>query len=241
MSSSSASVHVPHSRSEPQLPSFTPPVRPKFNSHKTDDRLREGSGRLPSFSMVNNISKNRKSVFRETGLLEGSESSGTAYTEQRSFGKKHDLDGFARLTADSPSDGPRRAGYAGSRGSSSHGEGEASSPSEKQPWYSRLTPGRRPRIQTVATAPSNMSGLSRLTMIALLIAVVLPGFSYNNGRKTVDLSGAKAGVIKTPRSGSGPVLEIRANSPTDVCTRWSHQGEECFDGLRWTDGERTSG
>lgn len=43
------------------------PVRPKFNSHITSDRLREGAGlRLPPFA--SNIQKGRTSVFRELGL-----------------------------------------------------------------------------------------------------------------------------------------------------------------------------
>lgn len=43
------------------------PVRPKFNSHITSDRLREGAGlRLPPFA--SNIQKGRTSVFREMGL-----------------------------------------------------------------------------------------------------------------------------------------------------------------------------
>lgn len=46
------------------------PVRPKFNSHITSDRLREGAGlRLPAFAVrSSNIQKGRTSVFREMGL-----------------------------------------------------------------------------------------------------------------------------------------------------------------------------
>lgn len=46
------------------------PVRPKFNSHITSDRLREGAGlRLPPFAVrSSNIQKGRTSVFREMGL-----------------------------------------------------------------------------------------------------------------------------------------------------------------------------
>jgi hypothetical protein len=49
-------------------------------------------------------------------------------------------------------------------------------------------------------------------MIAMLIALVLPTFSYYNGRSRVEISGADAGVIAK-----------RQNSPTDVCRRWAHQ------------------
>ena len=43
------------------------PVRPKFNSHLTSDRLREGAGlHLPAFVVrSSNIQKGRTSVFRE--------------------------------------------------------------------------------------------------------------------------------------------------------------------------------
>ncbi|TWU77874.1 hypothetical protein ED733_004328 [Metarhizium rileyi] len=56
-----------------QVPGVTSPTpaRPKFNSHVTSDRLREGAGlylpplfRAPS----TNIRKGRVSVFKETGL-----------------------------------------------------------------------------------------------------------------------------------------------------------------------------
>ncbi|CEJ90682.1 hypothetical protein VHEMI06449 [[Torrubiella] hemipterigena] len=44
---------------------LAPPVRPKFNSLVTSDRLREGAGlRMPA-SRVSNIRKGRTSVFRE--------------------------------------------------------------------------------------------------------------------------------------------------------------------------------
>ncbi|KAK3191586.1 hypothetical protein K4F52_002401 [Lecanicillium sp. MT-2017a] len=46
------------------------PVRPKFNSHITSDRLREGAGLvLPPFAArASNLRKGRTSVFREMGL-----------------------------------------------------------------------------------------------------------------------------------------------------------------------------
>lgn len=59
-------------------------------------------------------------------------------------------------------------------------------------------------------------------MIALLIAIVLPTISYNNGRKKVEISGADAGVIKPSRIA---IIENRDDSPTDVCTRWAGQSK----------------
>ncbi|KAH8841358.1 hypothetical protein MCOR01_008024 [Pyricularia oryzae] len=72
-------------------------------------------------------------------------------------------------------------------------------------------------------------------MIAMLIAVVLPAFSYNSGRRTVDIAGADAGVVQG-RGGVGDrqrpwspdvaaelsFLEARQSSPTQVCARWAH-------------------
>jgi hypothetical protein len=89
-------------------------------------------------------------------------------------------------------------------------------------WFSKLVTGRRPRVKTASSAPPpTMSSLTRLTSVALLVAVVIPGFSYYNGREKVALNGADAGVIN--RNPRGPVLETRADSP-EVCKRWSHQG-----------------
>ncbi|CAI4217144.1 unnamed protein product [Parascedosporium putredinis] len=60
------------SLAEPQRASTLPaprPVRPKFNSMLTSDRLREGSLiRTQSFMTTGKVKKNRKSVFRELGL-----------------------------------------------------------------------------------------------------------------------------------------------------------------------------
>ena len=92
-----------------------------------------------------------------------------------------------------------------------------------KPWYSKLVNVRRPRIKTAASAPPpTMSTFTRLSSVALLIAVVLPGFSYYNGREKVPLNGADAGVIN--RHSMTPVLDTRADSATDVCKRWSQQG-----------------
>ncbi|KLU92852.1 hypothetical protein MAPG_11818, partial [Magnaporthiopsis poae ATCC 64411] len=110
------------------------------------------------------------------------------------------------------------------------------SPNTKQSWFSKLPMGRRPRMKAAASAPppSTATSFSRVTMIAMLIAVVLPAFSYNNGRQKVEVSGADAGVINSPRGqqwgwrqhqdgDQGSAFVPRANSPTQVCTRWAHQ------------------
>lgn len=112
------------------------------------------------------------------------------------------------------------------------------SPNTKQSWFSKLPMGRRPRMKAAASAPPppTATSYSRVTMIAMLIAVVLPAFSYNNGRQKVEVSGADAGVVDSPRGqewgwrqhqdgDQGSAFVPRANSPTQVCTRWAHQSE----------------
>lgn len=81
-------------------------------------------------------------------------------------------------------------------------------------WYSKLTGTRtRPRIRTSAGAPPQpVSSVHRLTLIALLIAIVFPACTFHNSRSKMDVSGADAGV-----------LVRRETSPIEVCTRWAHQ------------------
>ncbi|KAK0645761.1 hypothetical protein B0T16DRAFT_509581 [Cercophora newfieldiana] len=225
---SSLAANLGKCASEPDIP-LRPPVRPKFHHHNTNDRIREGSGRPLSIHMIGKIRKDRKSVFKELGL--DTDESGLGYADEKVFGE---ITGLS-----SPTDkGGRSARVSAERGSETgsddgrgeqKGEGEVVSPtsptgSQKSSWYSRLASGRRPKIRTAASAPPpGMAGLSRLTTIALLIAVVLPGFGYYNGREKVVVSGADAGVIQERPKGFGPVLDTRAPSPTKVCKRWSQQ------------------
>ncbi|QPH00062.1 hypothetical protein C2857_003215 [Epichloe festucae Fl1] len=72
MASLAPSTAAPGSRLQQVLgASPSGPVRPKFNSHVTSDRLREGAGLyLPSLFRTpsSNIRKGRVSVFKELGL-----------------------------------------------------------------------------------------------------------------------------------------------------------------------------
>lgn len=214
-------VKLPYRSSESEIQSFTPPVRPKFNHQITQDRLREGFGRIPSLPMINNIRKDRKSVFKEVGLVEDSIEGDTAYHEQR-----HSEREFGKLTGPAPIDtsAHRREPTAEARtGGDSSPLDEKDSPqsptsatSGKQPWYVKLATARRPKVRSVSSAPpATVSSIQRFTMLALLIAVVLPGFGYINGREKI---GADAGVIRK-----------RDDSPTDVCTRWAHQSTSFLD------------
>ncbi|KAB5572591.1 hypothetical protein GE09DRAFT_1269550 [Coniochaeta sp. 2T2.1] len=212
--------------------SFSPPVRPKFHHHNTNDRLRESSSRPPSFSMISNIRKDRRSMFKELGLDTDGH---TTYTNGIIDKEFAELTGLASASTDRTSESnseraPRGDGRPqdaqSPRGINNNNNQDASPQSAtstgSKPWYSRLVTGRRPRIKTAASAPPpTMTTFTRLSSVALLIAVVLPGFSYYNGREKVPLNGADAGVIN--RNTMRPVLETRADSPTDVCKRWSQQ------------------
>ncbi|EQK99469.1 hypothetical protein G6O67_002543 [Ophiocordyceps sinensis] len=69
--SSPAHLQVPGVAAVPTSSSSAVPVRPKFNSHLTSDRLREGAGLYlpPAFRTDrSNIRKDRTSVFKELGL-----------------------------------------------------------------------------------------------------------------------------------------------------------------------------
>jgi len=228
-----AFVSLSKCSSDPELPPSVS-TRPKFHTKNTNDRIREGSSRPSSFYMVSKIKKDRKSVFKELGL--DSDDSDLTYLSEKEFGQ---------LTGLTPTRLTRASAERGTETESDDSRSEIekvikrkpqseddesahspTSPSSSQKWYSRLTPSHRPKIRTVASAPPpGMSGFSRLSTVALLVAIVWPAFSYYNGRQTVSLNGADAGVIQVRPKGFGPVLETRAESPTKVCKRWSQQSK----------------
>ncbi|KAJ8119904.1 hypothetical protein O1611_g10505 [Lasiodiplodia mahajangana] len=184
--------------------------RPRFNSQVTSHRLEEGS-KFVAFPMSGNIRKGRKSVFREIGLDDDWKEVEHSVARQ-SFEEKE-----VNETARKPSIPNPPAE-----------EREDSVGREPTPGRSRrllkLITENRPKIKSAATAPpSSVAGMHRFTLIALMIAVLLPAISYNNGRHIVEVNGADAGVIPKPMF--GPVLEDRANSPTSVCKRWAGQSK----------------
>lgn len=191
-------------------------------------------------SMVSNIKKGRKSVFREVGLVQDDlNDSHTTYTEQmlshRAQPQRHrhhhhdhnshselgdSTDQFSesrRTTAEHDRADERRTS------SSTSQDDEPKSPTSlmsKQSWYHKLSV-RRPQVRSVATAPpAPLASMSTITLIGLLVAVVLPAFSYNNGNGKVEISGAAAVPVHADYQ---PVIGVRADSPTQICTRWSHQ------------------
>ncbi|KAI0117679.1 hypothetical protein GGR51DRAFT_262715 [Nemania sp. FL0031] len=196
-----------HSSSElgEQRPS---PERPRFNSQLTSHRLEEGS-KLVSFPMSSNIRKGRKSVFREIGLDDDWKEEEHSVGRQ-SFEEK-EIDETTRKPPIPTPPAEEREGSVGREPTQG-----------KSRWLSRLITENRPKIKSAATGPpSSIAGMHRFTFIALIIGVLLPALSYNNGRHIVEVNGADAGVIRKPRF--GPVLEDRASSPTNVCKRWAGQ------------------
>ncbi|WYZ42607.1 hypothetical protein EsH8_VI_000306 [Colletotrichum jinshuiense] len=188
--------------------------------------------------MVSNIKKGRKSVFKELGLDDDfSEDGGSPTTatfqqadsrerkesmsSEKEFGEISGLNSQCDRTStggddadeDDGDDGDGRRSDGEQRDTVTGPRGRSSSQVAKQSWYNKLSTGyRRPRIKTASSAPPpTVSSLQRLAMIAMLIAVILPAFSYNNGRQKVG-SGADAGVI-----------HIRQTTPIDVCLRFSQQ------------------
>jgi hypothetical protein len=219
-----------------------PLTRYKLPQQSTSDRLREG--RRPSFTAItgSNIRKGRQSVFREIGLLDDGEqneaSSGTrseaayegggererAAAEAESGVRRRSANRHDRKRSSTMETEKTRLNISGTMQSpSTSADSSPTSPTEGRSWYSRLGVGRRPKIKAAASAPpQTIASMSRLAMIVMLIAVILPTFSYYNGRQEVSMSGADAGVIP-PKVRQGPVLDIRQNSPTQTCTRWSQQ------------------
>ncbi|KAI0458684.1 hypothetical protein F5B21DRAFT_511872 [Xylaria acuta] len=182
--------------------------RPRFNSQVTSDRLEEGS-KFVAFPMSGKIRKGRKSVFREIGLGLGEENAEDSAGRQ-SCKETQDSETTRRPPESTTPAYERRHSFGGK------------SIREMSRWFSKLIPERRPQIKSATTVPpSSVAGIHRVTLIALLIAVVIPAIGYNSGRRKAEMNGADAGVIREPIV--RPVLGKRANSPTDVCKRWAAQ------------------
>ncbi|KAF7560354.1 hypothetical protein G7046_g3794 [Stylonectria norvegica] len=210
--------------SQPEADKLSPnsawPVRPHFNSQLTADRLREGSNlQSPPFKMGGNIRKGRMSVFKELGLDDdldytaASSPNSVGDDDEREFGEITGL--RSGIKSNDEQEGHRQ---------DEHGDGKEDGSPEQYPsrqrqnslpsrWYAKLSNSKgRPRIKSTSGAPpGTVSGIQRLTLLALLIAVVIPAFNCRSGRSNLDLNGVDAGLVR------------RENSPTDVCTRWAHQ------------------
>jgi hypothetical protein len=186
--------------------------RPSFSSQITSDRLRDSERRSASAVPTTKIKPQRRSVFREEGLddLDHSvhhkqEPIPSADTDNRKYG---------HITFDAILRGQEQKENVGD-----------TKKQEASPWFSRIAKPSRPTIKSAASAPpGSLYTLPRSALIVFLIALVVPGFRYSTGTEQSNISGADAGVIRTSALvDNGSTLEGRQNSPTSVCTRWSHQ------------------
>ncbi|KAJ0104071.1 hypothetical protein J7T55_006997 [Diaporthe amygdali] len=225
-------VGGPHSSFESGTHRVT---RPKFNHQNTQDRLREGAKRPSPFSMISKIRKDRRSIFREVGLAPEDEAGSTDNLDEKHAEKEepnqvHTVSSIRINAAEKGNAGDQQgkemnvmqdkseeeSGESTLRHRSSHEISRSKTVSmhptdHKIPWYAKLAAGRRPRVRTVASpAPSPLRGLSAVSMLALVLAVLIP-FTGRGEQDTVGVADA------------GPVISIRADSPTDVCTRWAMQ------------------
>ncbi|KAH7133657.1 hypothetical protein EDB81DRAFT_109554 [Dactylonectria macrodidyma] len=210
------------------VPSFHPLGRPRFNSQLTSDRIREASFVCPPFKMGGCIKKGRRSVFKEIGLENDIQYLSPSITPAVSNKPRH----VSFMTSDKEND----TTPAESEPESQDHQGRESDEDEKpiletttpdrhlhdsqqsalpvRRWYSKLSSSKgRPRIKSTSGAPpGTISGLQRFTLLAMLIAIVLPTFGWHNGRASVEISGADA-----------ELLTVRDKSPVDVCARWAFQ------------------
>lgn len=95
---------------------------------------------------------------------------------------------------------------------------------DNSPWYSRLGNMDKPNVKAAANSPpSSFSSISRVALITCLIAMVVPALrSPINGEA---INGADAGIIPKEVVKMRTTLGSRDTSPTDICTRWSHQSQ----------------
>lgn len=185
--------------------------------------------------MGGNIRKGRRSVFKETGLDDeyssepktshsGSENENELYTvdDERSFGIITGLRSERNTVSASKPESPRRQKtepqHSRKRSNSNGGSAKLrrrQNSDPDQPWYARLYKSDgRPRVQAASDAPpGGGSGVTRFTMIALLIAIIIPALSLRSSAE-----GNKAPSVAS----AGPITR-RDDSPTDVCIRWAHQ------------------
>jgi hypothetical protein len=191
------------------------PLRPNFSSTKTSDRLRE-SERRPS--LQSSTSKPRRSVFREEGLED----------LNRTVHPSHNAPNL-RKDSIPAIDHEDRSGRNVTfdqilKEVDQQARREAREKAERSPWYSKMGKSSRPKIKTVSSAPPGaFSSIPRVALIVFLISVIIPGFRYSSGRDRANISGADAGVImRAELVENGSTIEGRENSPTAICTRWSH-------------------
>lgn len=230
---------APHSSFEPGARLLT---RPKFNHQNTQDRLREAARSPTPFPMISNIRKDRRSIFKEVGLAPEEAGVTDTLDEnhavaddkeprqaQRSIAHNAAEDSTTTActrvedrqredTNDMQDKGEQPPAAPLSRRRSLHEISRTKtvsvqSATTKTPWYAKFASGRRPRVRTVGgPSPSPLRGLSAVSMLALVLAVLIP-FTGRGKQDTVGMADA------------GPIVLSRADSPTDICARWAMQCE----------------
>ncbi|PBP26958.1 cell wall anchored protein [Diplocarpon rosae] len=184
--------------------------RPIFLSRNTGDRLRR-----PSMFQSASSKPYRRSVFREEGL------------DDLSYSVHQDGPAIDLRTSGSERAGVRDHTWReevleeSNLGENITDDGLATG----QPWYLKIVKGSRPVDKSSAAAPPRpFSTVPRMALVVFFIAVVVPGFQYTGGEDNTVVTGADAGVVKTPELvDNASMIAGRKDSPTAVCTRWSHQ------------------
>ncbi|RAL65239.1 hypothetical protein DID88_001345 [Monilinia fructigena] len=100
-------------------------------------------------------------------------------------------------------------------------------------------------IANANTPPIAFSTMPRVALLAFLIAVVIPAFGYPGRHKDniniMNGNGADAGVIQfSELVDNASMIEGRADSPTSICTRWSHMTANVNGTLYIYGGEATT-
>ena len=212
--------------------SISSPVRPQFNSQITSERLRESSNLQQLVSkMGSKIPKGRRSVFTEIGLDDAATNTARTLVASHSHQKRPsfievdndkeeaDFGDISKLARRSTAGDNKRARTRKQPDTDSSSpvrlhKRQNSAPAE--PWYSKLTSYKgRTRVRSATGAPSRtMPGLQRFAVIAMLIAVIVPAFTYRSRSSSAPAIGAEAGLVR------------REKSPTNICKRWAHQAAE---------------
>jgi hypothetical protein len=224
-----------------QKTSPRPPLRPKFNSNLTSDRLRVGSGTItPRFLIGKATQKDRKSMFKELGLDDvdsdstcstpsgvtlasclGASSYGDASTVGQipsaaaalvSRASTSGLDLNSTLHGMADENPPIPGNQGLGASATSLDEQEHDQTSETNKWYSRLRlSSPRPRIPTAASPPPHP--VSTLQRVTMLALLIAVAIPSLAFRGGEGSAVANAGVVP------------REQSPVDVCKRWAQQGE----------------
>ena len=189
-------------------------ARPSFSSHNTSDRLREGERK--SSTPKSSIRVPRNSVFKEVGL------------DNLDDDVHHSQVAKEAAVPDVEIEHPKQQSITFDDIVKDVEKSEKTEKkSSNQAWLSKIGKVTRPMIKTSSSAPpGSLTTIPRLALIAILIAVVVPGFRPSGGEESVIVGGVNAGITRTAKLvESWSTIEGRTDGPTDICTRWGHQSK----------------